>query len=56
MMTIRFQSRFTASEDKTFAYAHNARTHLLLAGYLPTEDDSVYVNVYTAEIATLERV
>ena len=56
MTTVSFNSRIKPDkEDKVFTYAHNAKSWLLLSGYLPTaEDGKVFINVYTAEVATLE--
>ena len=56
MTTISFNSRIKPDQDdKVFTYSHNAKSWLILAGYLPTEDNHrIFVNVYTAEIATLK--
>lgn len=56
MTTIKFKSRsLVHPENRHFTYASSARTWLILSGYLPTTNDpGTYINVYTAEIATLE--
>lgn len=55
MTTIRFENRIKPDpEDKVFSFAHNARSWLLLAGFLPTtEQPDVFINVYTGDKATL---
>ena len=54
MIEVTYISPFQPTKKAYYDYSHNARTILLLAGYLPSEkDDALYINMYTREIARL---
>ncbi len=57
MIKVTYTSRFRAPLISYYDFAHNAKTILLLAGYLPLQDDDdTYVNLYTHETAQLTRI
>lgn len=54
MIEVTYISPFQPTKKAYYDFSHNAKTILLLAGYLPSEtDESLYINMYTREQARL---
>ena len=45
---------YELSEIREFRFKHSAVTWLLLSGYFPTEDETMYRNIYTDSLAEME--
>lgn len=49
------RNRSEKSYHETFNFAHEARTQLLLKGFIPSEDPYVWVNLTSDEVAEICR-
>jgi len=57
MATVVFESRNSPIDSKHFNFSHEARTWLLLSGYLPVDNEgNRYVNLFTSDEAHIYTV
>ncbi len=53
MITVTVYKPTRTSETHDFYFVHSAKSWLLLSGYLPSDQDNHFVQVYTGCTATI---